>query len=100
MPIKPVATVLVADPDKGKGKEVNLEDVHSDTGDGTDTAGSASDERYVAWRMFCFFLASCEVLFSLVQAPCEWNLVLGSRVYMETAWNIHKTTFFVPRYNV
>ncbi|TVY86400.1 hypothetical protein LAWI1_G007780 [Lachnellula willkommii] len=47
LPIKPVATVLVADPDKGKGKEINPEDIHSDTGDGTDTAGSASDERYV-----------------------------------------------------
>ncbi|TVY57029.1 hypothetical protein LCER1_G003533 [Lachnellula cervina] len=44
LPIKPVATVLVADPDKGKGKEISPEDVHSDTGDGTDTAGSASDE--------------------------------------------------------
>jgi hypothetical protein len=47
VPIKPVATVLVADPDKGKGKEVNPEDANSDTGDGTDSAGSGSDERYV-----------------------------------------------------
>ncbi|TVY82678.1 hypothetical protein LSUE1_G001810 [Lachnellula suecica] len=42
VPIKPIATVLVAEPDKGKGKEVN-EDANSESGDGTDS-GSGSDE--------------------------------------------------------
>lgn len=47
IPIKSVATVLIPDPDKGKGKEFS-EDVQQDTGgDATDSAGSGSDGRYV-----------------------------------------------------
>ncbi|KAH6666565.1 hypothetical protein B0J14DRAFT_194351 [Halenospora varia] len=43
IPIKPIARVLIAEPDKGKGKEVD-ENSNSGSDDGTDS-GSASDER-------------------------------------------------------
>ncbi|PMD25018.1 hypothetical protein NA56DRAFT_594243 [Hyaloscypha hepaticicola] len=42
VPIKPMAMALIAEPDKGKGKEVDDENSVSD--DGTDSGGSASDE--------------------------------------------------------
>ncbi|KAE9381571.1 hypothetical protein N431DRAFT_490915 [Stipitochalara longipes BDJ] len=42
VPIKPMAMALVAEPDKGKGREV--EDTNSGSEDGTDSGGSASDE--------------------------------------------------------
>jgi hypothetical protein len=35
--------MLVAEPDKGKGKEID--DINSGSDDGTDSGGSASDER-------------------------------------------------------
>ncbi|KAG4438137.1 hypothetical protein IFR05_006384 [Cadophora sp. M221] len=41
LPIKTMSTALVADVDKGKGRE---EDTSSESGDGTDSGGSASDE--------------------------------------------------------
>jgi len=42
-PIRPVASVLVEEPDKGKGRE--QDDTNSGSDDGTDYDGSASDER-------------------------------------------------------
>ncbi|PQE27145.1 hypothetical protein CJF32_00000111 [Rutstroemia sp. NJR-2017a WRK4] len=42
-PIRPVASIMVADPDKGKGKELNDEGNASGSDDGSDS-GSASDE--------------------------------------------------------
>jgi len=44
VPIKPIATVLVAEPDKGKGKEVADNQNGSGSDDGTDSGGSTSDE--------------------------------------------------------
>jgi hypothetical protein len=43
-PIRPVASIMVADPDKGKGKELNDDGNASGSDDGSDS-GSASDER-------------------------------------------------------
>ncbi len=43
MPIRSMFTALVADPDKGKGREDN-DDMDSGSEDGTDSGGSASDE--------------------------------------------------------
>lgn len=45
VPIKPIASVLIVEPEKGKGRK-DEEEANSDSGDGSDTAGSASDERY------------------------------------------------------
>lgn len=42
VPVKPLATVLVEEPDKGKGKE--MDDINSASDDGSDSVGSASDD--------------------------------------------------------
>ncbi|KAH8792573.1 hypothetical protein BGZ57DRAFT_750520 [Hyaloscypha finlandica] len=44
VPIKPMAMALVTEPDKGKGREAD--DTNSGSEDGTDSGGSASDERH------------------------------------------------------
>lgn len=43
VPIKAAASVLVEEPDKGKGKE--MDDINSGSDEGTDSGGSGSDDR-------------------------------------------------------
>jgi hypothetical protein len=80
IPIKPISTVLLAEPEKGKGKTKEEEEANSDSADGSDTAGSASDERYdipinsklvwqIHWRIAISFTRSS----AITQAP-EWAI--------------------------